>query len=97
MLEFGYARSFARSLKGLHPHEKVAIQRQVDSFMLAMDVRQLPAGFGLTNFGRGLWEFRMDLSIRVLFLWQRDTITFLFVGNHHEVRRFIRHYAYLAD
>ena len=92
MLEFGFARSFARSLKGLHPQEKVAIQRQVDSFMLAMDVRQIPTGFGLRKLGSGLWEFRTDLPIRVLFQWAGNAITFLFVGNHNEVQRFLRHY-----
>lgn len=60
--------------------------------MLAIDVRQLPAGFGLTNLGKELWEFRTDLAIRVLFHWKHDSITFLFVGNYNEVRRFVRHY-----
>lgn len=92
MLQFAFARSFQRSLKGLHPHEKVTIQREVDSFMLAMDVRQIPAGFGLEKLGNDLWEFRTDLPIRVLFQWDKSAVTFLFVGNHNEVQRFLRHY-----
>ena len=94
MLEFAFARSFQKSMKGLHPHEKVAIQRQVDSFMLAMDVRQIPTGFGLKKLGNDLWEFRTDLPIRVLFQWDKNVVTFLFLGNHNEVQRFLRHYNY---
>jgi len=92
VLEFAFTRSFQKSLKRLHSHEKVAIQREVDSFMLAMDVRQVPTGFGLKKLGSDLWEFRADLPIRVLFQWDKRTITFLFVGNHNEVQRFLKHY-----
>jgi hypothetical protein len=92
VLSFGFARSFERSLKGLHPSEKVAIQRQMDSFMLAMDVRRIPTGFGIKKIGSNLWEFRTDLAIRTLFVWDKSVITFLFVGNHNEVLQFLKHY-----
>lgn len=68
------------------------MQRQIDAFMLAMDVRQIPAGFGLKKLGQDLWEFRTDLAYRVLFQWNKDSITFLFVGNHNEVHQFLKHY-----
>lgn len=92
MIHFGFARSFERSLKGLHLAQKVEIQRQVDSFMLATNVGQIPGGFGVKKMNGTLWEFRTDLSIRVLFNWKKSTITFLFVGNHNEVQQFLRHY-----
>lgn len=92
MLQFAFARSFEKSLKSLFPQEKVSIQRQTDSFMLAVDVRQIPAGFGLKKLGGDLWEFRTDLAIRVLFQWHKNTVTFLFAGNHNEVQQFLKHY-----
>jgi len=92
MLQFAFSRGFERSLKGLSPHEKVAIQRQVDSFILAIDVRRIPTGFGIKKLGLNLWEFRTDRAIRVLFQWDKNTITFLFIGNHNEVQQFLKHY-----
>ena len=92
MPRFAFARSFQRSLRGLHPREKVSIQNQVDSFMLAVDVRRIPDGFGLKRYQGELWEFRTDLAVRVLFSWEKDSIVFLFSGNHNEVRHFARHY-----
>ena len=92
MLQFAFARSFQKSLKGLYPQEKVAIQRQVDSFMLAMDARQIPTGFGVKKLGGSLWEFRTDLAIRVLFDWNKSNVTFLFAGNHNEIQLFLKHY-----
>jgi hypothetical protein len=92
MLQFAFARSFEKSLKGLSPQEKVAIQAQVDSFMLAMDVGRIPSGFGLKKLGRDLWEMRADLAVRVLFKWQRNSVSFLFIGNHNEVRKYLKYY-----
>lgn len=91
-MHFNFSKSFARSLKHLHPSDKVSIQRQVDIFMLAIDVRQIPSGFGLKKLRQDLWEFRTDLAYRVLFVWNKDTITFLFAGNHNEVRQFLKYY-----
>ncbi|NNN05441.1 MAG: hypothetical protein HKL90_06035 [Elusimicrobia bacterium] len=93
MLQFAFSSGFGKSLKGLQPREKVAVQRRVDSFMLAMDVRQVPAGFGLKKLGDVLWEFLTDLPIRVVFRWDKGLITFLFLGNHNEVRRFLSHFS----
>ena len=91
-MNYSFSRSFERSLKSLPLPEKVAIQRQIDAFMLAMDVRQIPSGFGLKKLGPDLWEFRADLAIRVLFQWNKDFLTFLLVGNHNEVNQFLKHY-----
>lgn len=92
MPRFAFARSFEKSLKGLHVHEKVALQRRLDSFMLAMDVRLIPTGYGVKKLADQLWEFRTDLALRVLFRWDKDSVTFLFVGNHNEVSRFCRYF-----
>ena len=92
MLRFGFSRSFEKSLRKLDPPQKVGIQRQVDSFMLAMDVRQIPTGFGVKKLGGDLWEFRTDLALRVLFSWRKSSVAFLFVGNHNEMQLFLRHY-----
>jgi hypothetical protein len=92
MLNYAFAKSFEKSLKSLSTQEKVAIQRQVDSFMLAMDTRQIPSGFGIKKLGGDLWEFRTDLTLRVLFKWTKSEIVFLFVGNHNEVSLFLKHY-----
>ena len=92
MLRFSFARSFDKSLKSYHSHEKVLIQRSVDSFMMALDAGQIPQGFGLTKMAEHLWECRADIKTRILFTRRKSFVDFLFVGNHHEVRLFIKHY-----
>jgi hypothetical protein len=38
----------------------------------------------------GLWELRVGLSLRTLFKLEKEQATFVFVGNHDEVQRFLR-------
>ncbi|MFC1522968.1 hypothetical protein ACFL6Y_11225 [Elusimicrobiota bacterium] len=92
MLRFAFAKSFSRQLKRFQKYEKLEIQRVTDSFMLAMDARHPPAGLGLKKLAGNIWEFRINLAIRILFGWRRNTITFLFAGNHNETRQFLKHF-----
>ena len=68
------------------------IQRNIDALVRAFEARNLPVGFGIRKLGGSLWEFRMDLAARILFQWDKQAVTFLFVGNHKEVRQFLKHY-----
>ncbi len=67
------------------------IKRRVDLFIRAMDAKPLPAGFGLTKLRTAVWEIRSGLDQRILFWRTKDEICFTFVGNHDEVRRFLKH------
>lgn len=59
--------------------------------MQGMEARQLPAGFGLTKLAPQLWEVRCGLAQRIVFWRTANEIRFTFVGNHNEVRRFLKH------
>lgn len=56
----------------------------------AFDTGQLPHGLGLKPFRKDLWEIRAGLSERILFHRSGDLIEFLIVGDHHEIRRFLK-------
>lgn len=38
----------------------------------------------------GLWEVRVGLSLRALFKLEKEQATFVFLGNHDDVERFLR-------
>lgn len=83
---------FERILSRRHPADRMEIQRNIDALVRAFDARNLPVGFGIKKMGGSVWEFRINLATRILFEWDDQTVTFLFVGNHNEVQRFLRHY-----
>jgi hypothetical protein len=47
------------------------------------------SGLGLRAFGR-YFEFRAGLGLRVLFLNEKGGLFLCFVGNHEQVRAFIK-------
>ena len=54
------------------------------------DTGQLQPGLGLKPLQEGCWEVRAGLSDRLLFRRTADLVEFLLVGNHDEIRRFVR-------
>ncbi len=91
-MRYTFDASFARSLKRYDPTQQLEIKHGVDLFIRALAAPEgLRIGFGLTKLRSHLWEIRVGLSERVLFWRTGDEIRFTFVGNHDEVRRFLRH------
>ena len=91
-MRYASARGFEKALKRVSGTQQLDIRRHVDAFVRGMEARQIPAGLGLTRLAEDLWEFRSGLAIRVLITMQGGTVTFLFAGNHDEVRRFLKHF-----
>ena len=49
------------------------------------------AGLGLRKVNpKGYWEIRVGLDLRVVFRLQKSEATLVMVGNHDEVRRYLR-------
>ena len=91
-MDYRASRGFEKVLKRLHPHEKMDVQRTTDALVRAFEAGSVPIGLGLKKLGGPLWEIRINLSLRILFEWQKKSVTFLFIGNHNEVQQFLRHY-----
>ena len=91
-MKYFLSGGFERILRRRHPAERMEIQRNIDALVRAFDARNLPVGFGIKKLGGSVWEFRIDLATGILFQWDKQTVTFLFVGNHNEVRQFLKHY-----
>ena len=91
-MEYRTSRGFEKIIRRLHPNERMEVQRNVDALVRAFETHSVPIGAGLKKLGGSLWEFRISLALRVLFEWNRQVVTFLFIGNHNEVQQFLRHY-----
>ena len=81
-----------RTLSAQDQRRVIDTVEQVDRFF---STRQAPEGLGLKKlFSKEslgvVCEARATLALRVLFTVQQDTLLFLMVGDHEEVRQFIR-------
>ncbi len=83
MLRIGYAASFVRHFKKLHPALKREVVERIEEFKDPKNHRQLEV-HKLTGRMRGKYAFSVNYSDRVIFEWSKDKKTaYLFdVGDH---------------
>ena len=81
---------FDRSVQRLDPSRKARVKAAVDQLVAGFETGQFTVGLGLKQLRPGLWELRAGLSDRVVFHRSGDVIEFLLVGNHDEIRRFLK-------
>ena len=84
-----YQASFHRRYKKLTPQQQVAVDDAVARFEQAVGRPHEHRGLSLRPFGRYL-EFRAGLALRILALPESGDFFLVCVGNHDEVRAYIR-------
>ena len=85
-----YLGSYDRSFRKLPaPLQERAIHA-VDALLDYFQTGQRPHGLGLKRLQRSFWEIRVGLSARILFELGQDCVNFVIVGNHDDIRRWIR-------
>ena len=92
---YRYKARFTKAFRHHDSHNRQRITETVEQIQGFFETRQAPEGLGLTKlFSRerlgAVFEVRATLALRILFAVQQETVTFLMLGNHDEVRQFIR-------
>ena len=82
--------AFERSIQRLPPDRKARTKEAVQQLVVFFETKQQPHGLGLKRLRGGYWEVRAGLGDRVLFRLSGDLVEFVIVGNHDEIRRFLR-------
>lgn len=57
----------------------------------ALETGERREGRGLKKLERSFWEIRAGLSTRILFTLEKGFVTFVIVGNHDALRRYLKH------
>lgn len=85
-----YLTSYDRSFKRLDRQIQDKAILAVDGLLKFIETRQKPEGLGLKKLYRNYWEIRLDIDNRIIFELKGDTLNIAFVGDHNEVKRFIK-------
>ena len=89
-MQFEFASSFDRRFKKLTPQRQQKARAAIEALLAYLDRKTaLRPGLGLKNFSGDYWEIRVDLHDRIVFELS-DRVTFWLVGNHDEIRRFMK-------
>ena len=85
-----YFHSFDKSLNNLSQQEQSKAIQAIKKLLDYFSSGPKPIGLGLRKLRGSYWEIRASLDKRVLFLLKNDVLSFVIVGNHDDIRRYIR-------
>lgn len=84
--------SFERAAKKLERQRKELLAKSLEAFNSFLVSGQSPPGFRFKKINHDKYEFRVDIRLRVIVKEEADTFYLVVVGNHDEVRRYLREY-----
>ena len=82
--------SFVRVYDGLSETNRQLVDEALRRFQHYLRTNEAPVGLGLRHLGGRTYEFRAGLALRVVYVAERDELVLTLLGNHDEVRRFLR-------
>ena len=90
-MKFEFKPSFKKSIKFFPAKEKKEIKTVTIQLidMLSQD-RSIHKGVRLKRLRGNFWEVRKGIKARILFKWEGDLVEFILVGNHNDIKRFLK-------
>ncbi len=83
--------SFDRSVKRLSDNSKIEIKKSVFEIIdLVSTGKTALKGQGLKRLHKDYWEARTSIRERILFKLTDDLIQFMIIGNHEDIKRFLK-------
>lgn len=90
MIQVVFLRSFDRSLTRLRAAERAQARQALERLLDYFNGGPKPVGLGLRKLRGAYWEIRLSLAARIVFSLERDVAVFVLVGDHDDIRRFLR-------
>ncbi|MFH2069538.1 MAG: hypothetical protein ABII89_08800 [Candidatus Omnitrophota bacterium] len=86
-----YLDSFVRAFESLANQDRAKTTRTISDLLEFLENKIRPSGgLGLKKLRKNLWEVRVDIKTRVLFLLSPELITFVLIGSHGEIRKYLK-------
>ena len=89
-MRFFYKKAYLKSFDKLdRPEQELALKtdRLIKEYLLTS---KAPFGLRLKHLRRDIYEGRLNDRLRIIWVKDSDEITFALLGNHEEVRRFLK-------
>lgn len=90
-MRFEFKPSFDRSVRNFKRGEKEEIKKvAIDTIDILSHHKMTHKGIGLKRLKGNFWEARIGLNARILFRSEKDLVEFILVGDHNDIKRFLR-------
>ena len=81
---------FRRSYSRLQKLQQQLVDAAIVGLEEYLRTRRAPVGLGVKKLGGGIFEARVNRSLRIIYLDEGTEITLAVLGSHDEVRRFLK-------
>ena len=92
MKKLAVSQHFQKQLKKLSRHDQQKVASTLKQFLEHLNRNDLPLGLGLKKINGDKYEIRVDIRTRIVMKLEEDTFVCHLVGNHEDVRRYLRDY-----
>ena len=89
-MNFHFKSSFARLFKKLDALKQKQALEAMEALKTVLESGLKLEGLGLKRLGSDAWEIRTSLKDRIVFTFKHDNITFILVGDHEDVRNYLK-------
>ena len=89
-MNYYFKPSFTRLFKKLDPAKQVRALEAIEALKTVLETRISLGSLGLKRLSKDLWEVRSSLKDRILFTFKRDTVTFVMIGNHDDIAKYLK-------
>ncbi len=84
--------SFERFFKKLNTKEQDLVRDGLSKFNEFLVSGQFSSGLGFKKINHDKYEFRINIRLRVILKLEGDIFYLVLVGNHDDVRKYLRNY-----
>jgi len=89
-LIYFFKPSFKRLFKKLQALKRDQVLEAIEALKIVLESKKSIEGLGLKLLSNNIWEIRSSLKDRIIFTFDDEIITFVLVGNHDEVKRYLK-------
>ena len=91
MMRIALTDRFQRDARELQGAQRAAMFDMILSLPPAIGSPHLHAGLGIRKIhSSGIWEARMGLGLRVIVAIEKDLLSFVRIGSHDEIKRYLK-------
>jgi mRNA-degrading endonuclease YafQ of YafQ-DinJ toxin-antitoxin module len=89
-MEYEFKPSFDKTFKKLELNSKKKVMHAVSLLIDFFEIGNKAKGLGLKHLRDDFWEVRVNIKGRIIFALNEETVSFLIVGSHDEIKRFLK-------
>ena len=88
--QFVVKASFQRTYGRLSPDDRTRVKKALGLLQRSLETGEAPVGLGVKKLGAGVYEFRVGLALRGVYVEEGPLVVLTLLGSHDEVRRFLK-------